>query len=414
MKGYVRAILAIFIVSCLAIAVQAAAIAPAAPRAAPVTKLAGKICNVLDFGGKADNKTDLGPALLAAYKQCIATNPGSTSTRRPKLIVPKGSYILKTNVLFKHPTPFVFQLDGGIFIPFIPTLGGTLIQFQSCQRITFSGTGYIDGNGTPWRPDVAHLNRYPGRPRLLRFQDCDRCKISGVSLINSPKFHLTVNGNDNEISDMRVVSDVLGETDAFDVSGNNNYVHDVFVRNGDECVTVKTPTTNFRAENIVCESTAGCNIGSFGRDSGTNVQIDGVSYKNVTIYGGAKAGILLKSYPISKGYVRNLHYENIKLTDAAYPISFNTFWCVPGPCMADRGNLRVSNVTFTNVKIDGKTNKPRPMIQLNCLPGAGAGCHDVKITKLDASRATGYKPNVVRNTYNLQIEKSLVRSEYDN
>jgi rhamnogalacturonan hydrolase len=61
------------------------------------------------------------------------------------------------------------------------------------------------------------------------------------------------------------------------MSGNNNYVHDVSVENGDECVTVKTPTDvcaglpfssvfsadplkGFVAENIECIYTAGCNI----------------------------------------------------------------------------------------------------------------------------------------------------------
>ena len=50
----------------------------------------------------------------------------------------------------------------------------------------------------------------------------------------------------NVVHNMAVRADHIGETDAFDMSGNNNYVHDVSVENGDECVTVKTPT-NVRA-----------------------------------------------------------------------------------------------------------------------------------------------------------------------
>jgi rhamnogalacturonan hydrolase len=33
------------------------------------------------------------------------------------------------------------------------------------------------------------------------------------------------------------------------------------VENGDECVTVKSPTNGFVARNITCYYTAGCNIG---------------------------------------------------------------------------------------------------------------------------------------------------------
>ncbi len=43
-----------------------------------------------------------------------------------------------------------------------------------------------------------------------------------------------------------------GATDGFDVSGNHNIVRNVEVTNGDECVTVKNPTYNFTAENIIC------------------------------------------------------------------------------------------------------------------------------------------------------------------
>jgi hypothetical protein len=32
-----------------------------------------------------------------------------------------------------------------------------------------------------------------------------------------------------------------GATDGFDVYGNNNYVHDVSVENGDECVRAHSP-----------------------------------------------------------------------------------------------------------------------------------------------------------------------------
>jgi hypothetical protein len=42
-------------------------------------------------------------------------------------------------------------------------------------------------------------------------------------------FHVTVIGNNNEVFNVVVDADIIGETDAFDMSGNNNYVHDVVV-----------------------------------------------------------------------------------------------------------------------------------------------------------------------------------------
>lgn len=107
-------------------------------------------------------------------------------------------------------------------------------------------------------------------------------------------------------------------------------MHDVSVENGDECVTVKAPTSGFAAENIQSFYSAGmvfpfrfapwvdrkhmpgCNIGSFGENAmGVSfvssrcdafrqglmpyllIRVQNVYYRNVTQYRG-DAGIFLK------------------------------------------------------------------------------------------------------------------------
>ena len=53
----------------------------------PLTALSSKskVCNVLDYGGKADNKTDIGPAISAAFTQCAGLGKAT-------LYIPPGSY----------------------------------------------------------------------------------------------------------------------------------------------------------------------------------------------------------------------------------------------------------------------------------------------------------------------------------
>lgn len=53
----------------------------------PLTALSAKakICNILDYGGVADNKTDIGPAIKSAFSSCIL---GGGAT----LYIPPGSY----------------------------------------------------------------------------------------------------------------------------------------------------------------------------------------------------------------------------------------------------------------------------------------------------------------------------------
>jgi rhamnogalacturonan hydrolase len=59
-----------------------------------------------------------------------------------------------------------------------------------------------------------------------------------------------------------------GGLDGIDVWGDNIYIHDIEVTNKDECVTVKSPATNMLIENIYCNWSGGCAIGSLGVGTG--------------------------------------------------------------------------------------------------------------------------------------------------
>jgi len=205
-------------------------------------------------------------------------------------------------------------------------------------------------------------------------------------------FHLTVIGDNNEVWNVVVDADIIGETDAFDMSGNNNYVHDVQVTNGDECVTVKTPTDGFRAENIICNYTAGCNIGSFG-NAATQASVQNVYYNNVTMF-NSDAGPQIKTYPNNLGFVKNITYTNFVLSAIAYPIAINLYWCPGTTCPPATGSLTISDVSFINIKGTQATNK-RPVVLLDCLPNYR--CTDISFTNVALSALNGPTHDSIEN-----------------
>jgi len=278
---------------------------------------------------------------------------------------------------------WTFQLDGTITLNFNTALGGYMIDWQHCDTITIQGKGRGNGQGNLWRPGN-DLSKYPSRPRLMRLLNCNNCKVSGITLNNSPMFHLMVSGNNNKIHNMVVTADVIGETDAFDISGDNNYVHNVEVTNGDECVTVKTPTNNFRAENIICHYTAGCNMGSFG-NAATQAQVSNVYYRNVTMY-NSEAGAQIKTYPNNLGTVKNVTYQDFKLVAVDYPISINLFWCPHTKCPDATGTLTVSDVTFRNFQGTENGNS-RPAVLLDCI--SGHKCSNIVFDNVQVTASNG-------------------------
>jgi len=93
-----------------------------------------------------------------------------------------------------------------------------------------------------------------------------------VLLINSiaPAFHFTMDTCSNgEVYNMIIRGGNEGGLDGIDVWGTNIYIHDVEVTNKDECVTVKSPASDMLIENIYCNWSGGCAMGSLGADTGT-------------------------------------------------------------------------------------------------------------------------------------------------
>ncbi|KAJ3866068.1 pectin lyase-like protein [Lentinula novae-zelandiae] len=362
------------------------------------TALAFIECSVLDYGAVADNSTDLGPALTAAWQECVIPQVTTTVATDVLLYVPAGSYLLASTVTFDGAENWNLHIAGDIYLPFNPDLTGTMLTFENCENILLNGPGAIYGNGYRYRPD-GDLTLYPNRPRLIRFQTCNNCEITEVYLYDAPMFHVTIIGDNNVAHDMAIIASHIGtppfylhivstlphspcstgETDGFDMSGNNNYVHDVSVENGDECVTVKTPTNGFVAERITCKWTAGCNIGSFGSGA-TGVDVQNVYYSDVTI-SNSDAGVMIKSYPNCQGTVKNVTYTGFTLDAAAYPIYISAFW---EGGTDDTGTLEISDVTFDNFV--GTGTPTRPAVLLDC--NKATPCEDIIFTDISLTDTT--------------------------
>jgi len=291
---------------------------------------------------------------------------------------------LLDSIVLMGGSQYSVQLDSDITLAYNPQkLGGYILDWHNCDHITLFGKGRFFGQGNLWRPG-GDLSKYPGRPRLVRFLNCNNCKVSGIQLINAPMFHLVVDGNNNEVYNVVVNADIIGETDAFDISGNNNHVHDVEVTNGDECVTVKTPTNGFLAENIICHHTAGCNMGSFG-NAATKAAVSNVLYRNVTMY-NSEAGAQIKTYPNNLGSVTNITYQDFKLVEVDYPMVVNLYWCPHTTCPPDTGTLTVSGVTFRNFQGTEYGNS-RPAVLLHCIQGHE--CKNIVFDGVDVTASNG-------------------------
>jgi rhamnogalacturonan hydrolase len=59
-----------------------------------------------------------------------------------------------------------------------------------------------------------------------------------------------------------------GGLDGIDVWSTNIWIHDIEVTNKDECVTVKSPSDHILVEQVHCNWSGGCAMGSLGAGTG--------------------------------------------------------------------------------------------------------------------------------------------------
>lgn len=106
-------------------------------------------------------------------------------------------------------------------------------------------------------------------PRILRLHEVVDFSVHDLAFVDSPAFHFTMDTCENgEAYNMIIRGANEGGLDGIDIFSTNIWVHDVEVTNKDECVTVKSPSSYILIEQIYCNWSGGCAIGSLANGTG--------------------------------------------------------------------------------------------------------------------------------------------------
>lgn len=197
----------------------------------PLTSVEAKketaLCDVTDYGAVADNSTDLGPALTAAFEACIDGG---------LVYIPSGNYLLETWVTLSGASAWALQMDGIIYRG--GTDGGNMIYIEHATDFElFSSTsaGAVQGSGY-----LYHIDGDITGPRILRLYDVTDFSVHDIALTDSPSFHFVMDTCTNgEVYNMAIRGGDEGGLDGIDLWGDNIWVHDV-------CVRVKMKISNPR------------------------------------------------------------------------------------------------------------------------------------------------------------------------
>jgi polygalacturonase len=349
----------------------------------PEPKIPKRSASVTDFGAVPDGLT-LNTEAIAKGIAALADKGGG------RLIFPPGIWLvgpigLKSNVeLHLEEGALVrFSPDYRLYPPIQLDIKGkprvvatSPLHGENLENIAITGRGVFDGSGDAWRPvkkskmtenqwqkllatpgSVLETNRdlwWPSaeaqarerqagghRPTLLKFVNCRRVLLEGVTFENSPGWNLNpLLCQDLTLRNVVVRNPWYAQNgDGLDIENCRNVVlrgsrFDV----GDDGICLKSgrdaegrrigvPTENVLIEDcVVYHAHGGVTIGSEMSSGVRNVRV------NNCLFLGTDLGLRFKSQRGRGGVVEKIYISNVRMTDIVTDaIGFNLYYGGQGP-----------------------------------------------------------------------------------
>ena len=342
-----------------------------------------------DYGAVGDGKTSNTDAFRKAIAACRAAGggnvivPAGTFITGPFELIDNLALVLEKGATIRGSEDFKdyenTNESGGrdnrfskARVPVLP-----LIRGLNLTNIAIRGEGTIDGAGAIWwqrfRADRAAgapqegQPALPGqptahpRPKLVWLIGCNRVHIQGVTLKNSPQFHLVPNRcQEVTIEDVKVIApEDAPNTDAIDpTSSRNVLIRRCVIDVGDDNVSFKSNQSEGPLENVLVTD---CTFKhGHGASVGSNI---GGGIRNITVqhctFEGTDNAIRIKSRRDRGGVVENITYRDITVKNVGIAILINLFYFDEAGAKEHKARPItattpiVRNVQIINVNVDG-------------------------------------------------------------
>lgn len=181
-----------------------------------------------------------------------------------------------------------------------------------------------------------YIQNYP--VHCFSISSCSNVLMTGITLNN------TAGDAPNAISDGLPAAH---NSDGFDVSTSENFtITNNIIYNQDDCVAI-TSGNNITVSNLYCSGGHGMSIGSVGGKSNNNVT--NILFTDSQIV-NSQNGARIKSNYNTTGYIANITYSNILLTDISiYGIDVQQDYLNGGPTGIPSNGVIITDLLFSNL-----------------------------------------------------------------
>ncbi len=344
--------------------------------------------------GSADN---------AAAIQAAINAVGSGGT----VVVPAGSFLsgpltLKSNMTFQLSAGATLQMTAmGTFPATSDFLYG-----DKLTNITINGSGVMDGQGQAWWTAFNASSSTQRPPAMIELSGCTGVTVEGITVQNSPEFHIQFLGNGSNIlaSGLTITAPWPSpNTDGIDLRGTNVNIQNCYISDGDDVIQIGG------SNNCNGVTVQGCSFGTGHGLSIGSITDGGVSnvYVNNCTFNGTQYGLRLKSNNTEGGLTTNITYSNITMTGILdNPILMYSYYpTVPSSPTSDTGSSVNSTTPFwENIKFQNVTASEASSGSSNVGILWGLPQAPVSNVLFDACTLTGSKIMEVYNTQGVTFD----------
>ncbi|KAI3449451.1 hypothetical protein Pfo_006116 [Paulownia fortunei] len=332
------------------------------------------VFDVMEYGAKADGKTDDAMALIKAW------NAACDSNGTAKIVIPVGEF-MAGEVVFAGPCtaqpPITIEIQGNLSANSDPSAysNGAWITVEKVDNFEITGGGTINGHGQ-------NVWEYGGGDAPLAvslvLQTVGNGKMYNLSFVDSMGFHAKVtDSHDIELWNLTITAPGKSpNTDGVHLSNNTNVnITDSIIGTGDDCVSIGPGNRNVLVARITCGPGHGISVGSLGkREEETDVQ--GVTVTNCTLTGTTN-GARIKTYHESPQInASGIVFQDILMNQVKNPIIIDQHY--DSKRRPKQSSVKISDTHFIN--ISGSTISPIPIL-LNC--SSTFPCEGIELADID-------------------------------
>jgi len=299
------------------------------------------VCDPRDFGAVGDGMHDDTDAVQVALDACIG---GGTVEVSP------GTYLIRPIVF--HGDGLTLRLDFGATLLGSPNLidyaaNMNLIFANGKSDIAIVGAGTIDGSGP------AFWGTEP-RPRLIRLRRCERVLVQGVTLQNSPTFHLVPeDSNDVTIDNVTILAPPNSpNTDGIDPGGRNINISNCYIDNGDDNIAIKAGT-GVHVDGVTVRDCTFLHGHGLSMGSDLNGGVENFVAQNIS-FDGTDNGLRIKTDRTHGGVVRNLSYDIITMRNVGRIIDIAGYYpelTIPPPFTDPPQPITDTTPQYSNISV---------------------------------------------------------------